>query len=313
MLTKKEATVIPQRLVESVPNISEGRDQAVIAKLAAGLQAVPQVALLDVHVDPDHHRSVLTMVGEPEAMGTALFRLVQQAQQLLDIRKHQGEHPRIGVVDVVPWIPLQGVTMEDCVMYAEDLGARVGQELEIPVYLYEQASRVPSRAKLETIRRGGLSNLQARMKTDSEWQPDYGPPLIHQTAGAIAVGARFFLIAFNVVLQSDELEVAGHIAKAIRTSSGGLPSVKAMGVPLLSRQLVQVSMNLTDFRETSLRMAFEAVKREAHRYGVEIIESEIVGLVPQVAWDDKLLYDLKLTPMRSNPIVEYRLEQSSVF
>jgi len=313
VLTKKEATVIPQRLVESVPNISEGRDQAVIAKLTAGLQAVPQVALLDVHVDPDHHRSVFTMVGEPEAMGTALFRLVQQAQQLLDIRKHQGEHPRIGVVDVVPWIPLQGVTMEDCVMYAEDLGARVGQELEIPVYLYEQASRVPSRAKLETIRRGGLSNLQARMKTDSEWQPDYGPPLIHQTAGAIAVGARFFLIAFNVVLQSDELEVAGHIAKAIRTSSGGLPSVKAMGVPLLSRQLVQVSMNLTDFRETSLRMAFEAVKREAHRYGVEIIESEIVGLVPQVAWDDKLLYDLKLTPMRSNPIVEYRLEQSSVF
>jgi len=302
-----------RRLVESVPNISEGRDQAVIAKLTAGLQAVPQVALLDVHVDPDHHRSVFTIVGEPEAMGTALFRLVQQAQQLIDIRQHQGAHPRIGVVDVLPWIPLQGVSMEDCVAYAKDLGARVGQELEIPVYLYEQASCVPSRAKLETIRRGGVSALQARMKTDSEWHPDFGPPLIHPTAGAIAVGARFFLIAFNVVLQSEDLEVAGHIAKAIRTSNGGLPFVKAMGVPLLSRQLVQVSMNLTDFRKTSLRMAFDAVKREAHRFGVDIVESEIVGLVPQVAWDEKLLYDLKLTSMGSNPIIEHRLEQSSVF
>ncbi|MDH5562722.1 MAG: glutamate formimidoyltransferase [Nitrospirota bacterium] len=305
--------MIPQRLVESVPNISEGRDPAVIAELTAGIQAIPQVALLDVHVDPDHHRSVFTMVGEPEAMGTALFRLVQKAQQLIDIRQHQGAHPRIGVVDVVPWVPFQGVSMEDCVMYAEDLGARVGQELKIPVYLYEQASRVPSRAKLERIRQGGLSGLATRMKTDSKWSPDYGPSMMHPTAGAIAVGTRFFLIAFNVVLQSDDLEVAKHIAQAIRTSNGGLPSVKAMGVPLLSRQLVQVSMNLTDFRKTSLRMAFEFVKREAHCYGVEIIESEIVGLVPQVAWDQKLLYDLKVTPMKFDPILENRLEQSTVF
>jgi glutamate formiminotransferase len=305
--------MIPQRLVESVPNISEGRDRAVIAELTAGIQAIPQVALLDVHVDPDHHRSVFTMVGEPEAMGTALFRLVQQAQQLIDIRQHQGAHPRIGVVDVVPWVPFQGVSMEDCVMYAEDLGARVGEELKIPVYLYEQASRVPSRAKLERIRQGGLSGLATRMKTDSGWHPDYGPSMMHPTAGAIAVGARFFLIAFNVVLQSDDLKVAKHIAQAIRTSNGGLPSVKAMGVPLLSRQLVQVSMNLTDFRKTSLRMAFESVKREAHCYGVEIIESEIVGLVPQVAWDQKLLYDLKVTQMTFDPILENRLEQSTVF
>jgi glutamate formiminotransferase len=302
-----------RRLVESVPNISEGRDQAVIAKLITGIQAVPSVTLLDVHVDRDHHRSVFTIVGEPEAMGEALFALVRQAQQLIDIRQHQGEHPRIGAVDVVPWIPFQGVTMEDCVTYAKNFGTRVGQELGIPVFLYEQANQMSSRSKLETIRRGGLSALQARMKTDREWHPDYGPPSVHPTAGAIAVGARFFLIAFNVVLKSHELVVARQIAKAIRTSSGGLKSVKAMGVPLPSRRFVQVSMNLTDYRETSLRMAFEAVKREANRYDVEILESEIVGLVPQSAWDEKLWDDLKLRPMESDPIVEYRLEQSSVF
>jgi glutamate formiminotransferase/glutamate formiminotransferase/formiminotetrahydrofolate cyclodeaminase len=305
--------VMAHRLVESVPNISEGRDQAVISKLAAGIQAIPKVALLDVHRDPDHNRSVFTIVGEPEAMGTALFGLVQQAQRLIDIRQHQGEHPRLGVVDVVPWIPIQGVTMKDCVMHAKDLGTRVGQELEIPVFLYEQASHVSSRAKLETIRRGGLTALDTRMKTDSGWQPDYGPPIVHSTAGAIAVGARFFLIAFNVVLKSNDLVVADHIAKSIRTSSGGLQSVKAMGVHLTSRKLVQVSMNLTDYRDTSLLMVFEAVKREAQRYDVDILESEIVGLVPQAAWDDTLLNDLKLKPIDSDPILEFRLEQSSDF
>ena len=302
-----------RQLVESVPNISEGRDQAVISKLLANLERIPKVAVLDVHVDPDHHRSVFTIVGEPEAMGMALFGLVQQAQQLINIGQHQGEHPRIGAVDVVPWIPLQGVTMEDCARYANELGARIGQELEIPVFLYEAAGKVPLRAKLEIVRRGGLAALARRMKTQNDWRPDYGPPVIHPTVGAIAVGARFFLIAFNIVLQSDDLAVAHNIAKTIRTSSGGLSAVKAMGVPLASRRFVQVSMNLTNYRETSLRMAFDAVKREANRYHVEIFESEIVGLVPHAAWDENLLHDLKLRPMESDPIIEYRLEQSSVF
>jgi glutamate formiminotransferase len=246
-------------------------------------------------------------------MTTALFGLVRQAQSLMDIRQHEGEHPRIGVVDVVPWIPFQGVTMEDCVTYANDLGARVGKELEIPVFLYEQAGVVPSRTRLEIIRRGGLSALETRMKTDRQWKPDYGPPGLDPSAGAIAIGARFFLIAFNVVLKSDDLVAAGHIAQAVRTSSGGLPSVKAMGVPLAFRKCVQVSMNLMDYRETSLRMAFEAVKREAQRYDVGILESEIVGLVPQGAWDDTLVNDLKLRPMESDPILEFRLEHSSGF
>ncbi len=302
-----------RRLVESVPNISEGRDQAVISKLVAGIQATPKVVLLDVHVDPDHNRSVFTIVGEPGATSTVLFNLVQQAQLLIDIRKHEGEHPRIGVVDVVPWIPFQGVIMEDCVTYANDLGARVGKELGIPVFLYEHASKVSSRTKLEIIRRGGLSALEVRMKTDRQWKPDYGPPGLHESAGAIAIGARFFLIAFNVVLKSHDLVVADHIAKSIRTSSGGLLSVKAMGVHLTSRKLVQVSMNLTDYRDTSLRIAFETVKQEAQRYDVDILESEFVGLVPQAAWDDTLLNDLKLKPMDSDPILEFRLEQSSDF
>jgi glutamate formiminotransferase/glutamate formiminotransferase/formiminotetrahydrofolate cyclodeaminase len=203
--------------------------------------------------------------------------------------------------------------MEDCVTYANDLGSRVGQELEIPVFLYEQAGVVPSRVQLEAIRRGGLPALETRMKTDREWKPDYGPPILHQRSGAMAIGARFFLIAFNVVLKSDDLVVAGHIAKAVRTSSGGLPSVKAMGVPLASRRCVQVSMNLTDYRKTSLRMAFEAVKQEAQCYDIDILESEIVGLVPQAAWDDTLLNDLKFRPMDSDPTLEFRLEQSSDF
>ncbi len=300
-------------LVESVPNISEGRDQTVIAQLAASIQAVSCVALLDVHVDPDHHRSVFTMVGEPEAMGTALFGLVRQAQQLIDIGQHQGEHPRIGAVDVVPWIPLEGVTMEDCVTCANELGARIGQELGIPVYLYEQAGKGSQRAKLEIVRRGGLAALDRRMKTENEWKPDYGPPIIHATAGAIAVGARFFLLAFNIVLQCDDLAVANRIAKTIRTSSGGLSAVKAMGVSLISRRLVQVSMNLTDYRETSLRLAYNAVSRESKGHDVEILESEIVGLIPRAAWDEQLWHDLKLRPIQSDPIIESRLKQSSVF
>ena len=203
--------------------------------------------------------------------------------------------------------------LEDCVTYASDLGARVGKELGIPVFLYEQASTVSSRTKLEIIRRGGLSALEARMKTDRQWKPDYGPPGLNPSAGAIAIGARFFLIAFNVVLKNHDLAVAGHIAKSIRTSNGGLPSVKAMGVPLDSRGFVQVSINLTDYRDTSLRMVFEVVKREAQRYDVDILESEIVGLVPHAAWDATLFNDLKLRPMESDPVLESRLEQAFDF
>ncbi len=302
-----------RRLVESVPNISEGRDQAVISKLAAGIQSIPNVALLDVHVDPDHHRSVFTIVGESEAMGTALFGLVQQAQWFIDIRQHQGEHPRIGAVDVVPWIPLQGVTMEDCVDYAKTLGSRVGAELGIPVFLYEQACVVSSPRKLEVIRRGGLSALQERMRNQGNWKPDYGPGDLHHSFGAMVIGARFFLIAFNVVLASRNLELACHIAGTIRESGGGLPAVKAMGVSLPSRGVVQVSMNLVDFRLTSMRAAYQAVEREATIAGVDIVESEIVGMVPQAAWDNHMSNDLKLSNWTSNRIIEIGLAKQTLF
>jgi glutamate formiminotransferase/glutamate formiminotransferase/formiminotetrahydrofolate cyclodeaminase len=307
----KEMTM--NRLVESVPNVSEGRDQAVLSKLAAGIQSVPRVALLDLHVDPDHHRSVFTLAGEPEAMATALFHFIRQAQSFIDLRRHYGQHPRIGAVDVVPWIPLRGVTMEECAAYAKDLSGRVGQELGIPVFLYEQASLVPSRARLEAIRRGGLSGLQERMNHEAEWKPDFGPNVLHPSAGAVVIGARFFLIAFNVVLKSQDIQVARHIAGSIRSSGGGLPALKAMGVHLPSRELVQVSMNLTDFRKTSLRAAFQAVKRESHGLGVEIIESEIVGLVPQAAWDADLPGDLQLRNWAPDRILENRLVQGDLF
>ena len=300
------------RLVESVPNISEGRDHDLIAKLAQSIQSVPGVALLDVHVDTDHHRSVFTIVGEPEAMSVALFGLIQQAQQLIDIRCHQGEHLRTGVVDVVPWIPLQGVTMDECVAHSNRLGKRVGQELEIPVFLYEEASVLSSRVRLEAIRRGGLPVLGTRMKTEAGWRPDYGPPMIHPTAGAIVIGARFFLIAFNVVLHSRDVKVADFIAKSIRSSSGGLPSVKAMGVPLHSRNLVQVSMNLTDYRKTSLRQVFQFVQKKAHGHNIEVLESEIVGLVPQAAWDQEMLRDLKLRTKEADLLLEPRLNNCSI-
>ncbi len=301
------------RLVESVPNVSEGRDQAVLSKLAAAIRAIPRVALLDLHVDPDHHRSVFTIAGEPEAMDTALFSLIRQAQQVIDLRTHHGQHPRIGAVDVVPWIPLCGVTMDECAGYAKNLSGRVGQELGIPVFLYEQAGVVPSRIRLEAIRRGELSGLQERMNLEPGWKPDFGPNVLHPTAGAVVIGARFFLIAFNVVLMSRDIHVARHIAGTIRSSGGGLPALKAMGVNLPSRELVQVSMNLTDFRETSLRAAFQAVERESRRLGVEILDSEIVGLVPKAAWDEDLPEDLQLRDWAPDRILETRLAQEDLF
>ena len=301
-----------RRLVESVPNISEGRDQAVIDKLMASVQSVGKVALLDVHVDPDHHRSVFTIAGEPEAMSTALFGLVRNAQCCIDLRMHEGGHPRIGAVDVVPWIPLQDVTMEECIDYAKALGSRVGAELGIPVFLYEQASMVDSRRKLEVIRRGGLPALQERMNHQEGWKPDYGSESLHPSCGAMVTGARFYLIAFNVVLDSGNLNFARHIAETIRESGGGLPALKALGVSLPSRGLVQVSMNLVDFRRTSLRAAYEAVEQEAQKRGINIFESEIVGMLPQAAWDDHMCEDLKLSHGGATQIIEVSLAQQAM-
>ncbi len=232
-------------MIESVPNFSEGRDGGVIEQLITTLAAVRGVALLDHHRDVDHHRCVLTMAGSRASMAEAAFALVAKASECINLTRHTGQHPRIGATDVLPFIPLQGATMADCVELARRVGARIGRELQIPVFLYGEACSRPSRKRLEQIRKGGCEALRERMATDPAWAPDFGPAHPHPTAGAIAVGARFPLIAYNVVLQSHDVSLARAIARTIRAAHGGLPGVKAVGLDLKSQGLVQVSMNLT--------------------------------------------------------------------
>jgi glutamate formiminotransferase/glutamate formiminotransferase/formiminotetrahydrofolate cyclodeaminase len=294
------------RLVECVPNFSEGRNADTLRSLVAAVRSVRGVFLLDQEMDQDHHRAVMTFVGAPEAVVEAAFQAARAATSLIDLRQHQGGHPRVGATDVVPFVPLQGVRMEDCVALARMLGERIGNELGIPVFLYERAASRPERAQLESIRRGGLDGLAARMK-EPAWIPDFGPGRPHPTAGATVVGARPPLIAYNVNLQTEDLGVAKAIARAVRFSSGGLPFVKAIGVALPSRRLVQVSMNLTNFEETPIHVAFEAVGREAERLGVQVGGSEVIGLVPQRALIQASEFFLKLERFDPGQVLETRL------
>lgn len=296
-------------LIECVPNFSEGRSAETVRRLVGAVRAVPGVVLLDEEQDADHHRAVLTFAGAPAAVAEAAFQSVKIAAALIDLRRHQGGHPRVGAADVVPFIPLRGVTMEDCVAVARQVGARIGAELGIPVFLYERAATRPERQGLENIRKGGLEGLAARMQ-EAVWAPDFGPPRLHDTAGATVVGARPPLIAYNVNLQTSDLEVAKGIAKTIRQSSGGLPSVKAIGVELASRRLVQVSINLTNYEETPIHAAYEAVRKEAGRQGVEVLGSEIIGLVPQRALAQAAEAYLKLEGFKADQVLEVRLERA---
>ena len=302
-----------ERLVECIPNVSEGCDSRVLSQLVRSLEGFSQVALLDLHRDPDHHRSVFTVVGEAPVMEDALLAFVAEVKGLVDIRRHHGHHPRVGIVDVLPLVPMGGMTQEDCIHMGRALGRRIGNELEIPVFFYEAASQNSDRFRLEEIRRGGIESLRHRMETDASWKPDFGPDRLHPTAGALALGVRFFLIAFNVVLQSSDIQVADRIAKKVRTSGGGLPALKAIGVELSSRHLVQVSMNLTDYRITSLADAFWAVEQEAVRHGVKVAESEVVGLIPEKAWEEGLDSTLKIQNWNPDQILETRLQQKYLF
>jgi glutamate formiminotransferase / formiminotetrahydrofolate cyclodeaminase len=295
------------KIIECIPNFSEGRNPATVQALTAAVESVPGVRLLDRTSDSDHHRSVLTFAGDPDAVLEAAFQAIRIATRLIDLRTHTGVHPRIGATDVVPFVPIQGSTMEDCVQLARRLGERVGTELKIPVFLYEQASGHPERTRLETIRQGGLSGLGARMAAGLDWRPDFGPPHLHDSAGAIVIGARHPLIAFNVNLNSSDLNIAKTIARTIRHSNGGLPCVKAIGVALASRGLVQVSMNLTDYRVTSMAAAFRAVQTEAAEAGVDIAGSELIGLVPQAALDQAASSLLQIGNFDSTQILETRL------
>ena len=296
-----------RQLVECVPNFSEGRDAAKMDAIVQAIVSVPEVVLLDRESDADHNRSVLTFVGPPAAVADAAFRAVEKAASLIDLTRHQGVHPRIGAADVVPFIPIQGVTLEDCVKLAERVGHEIWNKLKIPVYFYEAAARRPERVNLENIRRGQFEALLEEMGTVPERHPDVGEAVCHPTAGAIVVGARKFLIAYNINLGTADVGIAKKIAKTIRFSSGGLRCVKAIGVALASRNLAQVSMNLTDFEQTPMHVVFEAVRREAERHGVPVVGSEIVGLVPRKALEMSAEYFLRFENFRPELVLENRI------
>ncbi len=297
-------------VIECVPNISEGRRADVISSIAAALRAVPGLRVLGIQSDPAHNRSVFTLAGDANALAAGIPTLFEHALAAIDLRTHAGEHPRMGAVDVVPFIPIEGVTMAACVALAKSVAADVAKRFNVPVFLYEEASPNPARKNLEDIRRGEFEGLATKM-AQPQWAPDYGPAAPHPSAGASVIGARMPLIAYNINLATDRLEVAKKIAQAIRMSSGGLRFVKAMGIPLESRGIVQVSMNLTNYEKTPIFRVFDLVKREAARYGVQVLESEIVGLVPSTALMQTAEYFLQLEGFSSDQILERKLEEKS--
>ena len=299
-------------IVECVPNFSEGRNPATIQALIDVLASVPRVRLLDHTSDYDHHRSVMTVVGAPDAMEEAIFRVIRIATDLIDLRSHAGVHPRVGATDVVPFVPIKGLSMGDCVQTAKRLGHRVGAELGIPVFLYERAASHPDHAALESVRRGGLEGLAFRMASDPDWTPDFGPSTPHPTAGAIVIGARPALIAFNVNLASTDIALARAIARTIRHSNGGVRHLKAIGVELASRGMVQVAMNLADHEATPLHVALKAVEAEAFRKDVAIAGTEIVGLVPVAAITDAVRDALRLDRLDSRQVLETRIDDALI-
>jgi glutamate formiminotransferase/formiminotetrahydrofolate cyclodeaminase len=292
------------RLVECIPNFSEARRPEVIDEIVAAITSVPGIHLLDRSSDLDHNRTVITFVGPPQEVEEAAFRAIRTAAQRIDLNQHRGEHPRIGATDVCPFVPLEGVSMEECVAMARRLGERVGRELGIPVYLYEYAATRPDRVNLENIRRGQYEGLKEEIATNPERFPDFGPAQLGP-AGATVIGARDPLIAFNVYLTTDDVEIARRIASAIRHSSGGLRYVKALG--LLVEGRAQVSMNLTNYLKTPLARVVEMIRREAARYGVAIHHSELIGLIPQRALIDAAVWYLQLDAFQPDQVLENRL------
>jgi glutamate formiminotransferase/formiminotetrahydrofolate cyclodeaminase len=297
-------------LVECVPNFSEGRDPAKVEAILAAIREVPDVFVLAHESDADHNRSVITLAGAPEAVAEAAVRAVGKAAELIDLTGQTGAHPRIGATDVVPFIPVHGVTIDDCVALARKAAHEIWLRYRIPVYLYEAAAQRPERTNLEKIRKGQFEGLREEVLHNADRAPDIGETRLHPTAGATVVGARKFLIAYNINLDTPDVEIAKKIAKTIRFSSGGLPFVKAMGVDLRARNLAQVSMNLTDFEQTPVHVVFEAVKREAERHGVGIVGSEIVGLIPRRAIEMTTEAYLKVENFSPAQVFENRLEES---
>jgi glutamate formiminotransferase/formiminotetrahydrofolate cyclodeaminase len=296
-----------KRLIECVPNFSEGRDPAKVDAIVSAMSSVSGVYVLDREMDADHNRCVITLAGEPDSVAEAALRGVGKAMELIDLTKHTGAHPRVGATDVVPFIPIEGVTIEDCVALAHRTGREIWARYRIPVFFYEAAALRPNRVNLENVRRGQFEGLREEMKHNHDRQPDVGEPKLHPTAGVTVVGARKFLIAYNVNLNTSDVGIANKIAKAIRFSSGGLRYVKSMGVELKARNLAQVSINLTDFEQTPMHRVYEMVKREAERYGASPIGSEIVGLIPKKAIEMAADFFLQLEDFSPAQVFENKL------
>ncbi len=295
-----------EKLVECIPNFSEGRDPARLELIINDITSAG-VELLDKEMDADHNRAVVTFIGEPEAVLEAAFRGVKKAAELIDLTKHKGEHPRMGATDVIPFVPISNVTTRECVELAKRLGKRIAEELKIPVYLYEDAASRPDRKNLADIRKGEFEGLRAEIETNPDKRPDFGAAKIHPTAGATVVGARFPLIAFNMNLNTSDVAIAQKIANAIRSQSGGFQFVKSLGFQLKAENRAQVSCNMTNYTKTPLARVFETARREAARHGVSIKESEIVGLVPEQALIDTAIYYLQLDRFNTDQILEYKL------
>lgn len=294
------------RIIQCVPNFSEGRDKDIIEKIVEEIRCVDQVKLLDYSMDRDHNRTVVTFIGEPEKVVEAVFNAAKTAAELIDMTSHVGEHPRMGATDVIPLIPISDVTMEECIEYSRILGKKIGRELDIPVFLYEKSATSPNRENLADVRRGQYEGMAEKLKKE-EWQPDFGPNTLNIKAGVTAVGARMPLVAFNVNLGTDDVEIAKKIAKIVRAKTGGFMYCKAIGLEIAERGIVQVSMNMVDYTKTSLFRVFDTIEREAKRYGVNIIGSEIIGLVPMQALIDVADYYLRLESFDSSQILEKRM------
>src|SRR5580692_9378330 len=296
-----------KRLIECVPNFSEGRDAAKVDAIVSAMSSVTGVYVLDREMDADHNRCVITLAGEPDPVAEAALRGVGKAMELIDLTKHTGAHPRVGATDVVPFIPIEGITIEDCVALARRTGHEIWGRYRIPVFFYEAAAVRPNRVNLENVRRGQFEGLREEMKHNHDRQPDVGEPKLHPTAGVTVVGARKFLIAYNINLNTSDVGIANKIAKAIRFSSGGLRYVKSMGVELKARNLAQVSINLTDFEQTPMHRVYEMVKREAERHGAVPVGSEIVGLIPKKAIEMAADFFLQLENFSPEQVFENKL------
>lgn len=294
------------QIMECIPNFSEGRDLEKVEKIAGAFRAKEHVKLLDYSTDKDHNRCVITAVGEPEALRDAVIEAVGTATALIDMTRHDGQHPRMGATDVVPFVPVRNCTLEDADRIAKETAAAIADRYGVPVFLYEKSATAPHRANLANIRKGQFEGMAEKMK-DPMWRPDFGPGTIHPTAGVTAVGARMPLVAFNINLNTSDLHIADEIAHRIRYINGGFRFVKSMGVMLEDRNLAQVSINMTDYTRTSLYRVFETVKMEAQRWGVNVVGSEIIGLTPMAALVDCAEYYLRIENFRMDQILETRL------